>query len=484
MEKFLSNDVLLLKKNIEKNVIIGINVLFNTIILVIAFYIADNSFQKWVFPFALLSLIQLILNIGTIKKFEGKMFSLTILFLIFSFITHLGMVIIFGFKVDIDLPWNPLSTITTNMFKEASFFALCSHVFLTYGMLIILAKRKKYTSTVLDDNNFENTTSVLHLTKSIGLILFSIGLVPMLYIDSSKAILYINGNYLDTFQIGVPSVVYLIAGFSDIGIMMLLIGNKNNKQKVFIVLIFATIYKGILMFTGGRGEPILFLLTLYFIYFNFIRVNKMKVHQVILNGCLIYIVGYVLTFISQIRMMSINNMDTFIELAKKSFIDFSPFAVIAEFGSTIITLGIAIDFFSSNQDYQYGINYVFALLNAFPNIGGVLDFTTLKTIYVYNFPGNIRTFLGGSYLGEVYYSFGYVGAVFVTFIGMAIGYISVKIEELYERQQLIRLSIVLILFPNILWWTRAYFVDMVREFTWISAFIIILTIVLKRKNRR
>lgn len=473
--------VLLAKKRISNSLLIIFNLLINIVILALALYISDIPFQKWVSPFAILALFQLVINIGTIKKLEGKFFSLTIIFLIFSFITHLGIVFLMGFKIDVDLPWNPLSTISVEMFKDASYFTLFSHMFLTFGMAIILIiKRKPATAIRIIDN--ENETIVLQLTKNIGFLLFIIGLVPMLFIDISKAVLYMNGNYLDTFQIGVPSMVYLIAGFSDIGIMMLLIGNKNNKRKVLFLLLLATLYKSTLMFSGGRGEPILFLLTLYFIYFKFLKTNKMKTRQVIYNLIFIYVVGFLLTFISQIRMMSINNFQTLLDLAKESFVDFSPFAVIAEFGSTVITLGIAIDYFSSNGDYQYGLNYLYALLNIFPNIGGVLDFTTLKTIYVYNYPVYLRTFLGGSYLGELYYSFGYIGGVLVAFVGGGIGYISLKIEELFAKKQFIQFSIVLILFPHLLWWTRAYFVDMVREFVWISISIILLSLLLRHKN--
>lgn len=193
-------------------------------------------------------------------------------------------------------------------------------------------------------------------------------------------------------------------------------------------------------------------------------------------------VGFLTTFISRTRMMSINDVNTFIDVLKSTFVDFSPFSVIAEFGITIITLGISIEFFSFNNDFQYGLNYLLSLLNIFPNVGGVLDFTIPKTIYIYNYPAHLRSFLGGSYLGEAFYSFGYYGMIFIAFIGMLISYISLKFQELFLKQKYIQLSILLILFPNLLWWTRAYFADMVREFTWISICTVILTLFLKRNK--
>lgn len=480
MGEILLNDSILSKRiNIESLMTVFNALLINLALIGIAIYIKEYPFQKWVFLFAILSVIQLIINVVTIRKLEGKFFSLTTLFLIFSFITHLGLVIIIGFNINVELPWNPMSTISIKMFKDASFFSLCCHFFLIMGMSMSMIF---INTKIIVSKSLENEYNQLFLTRNIGSILLFLGLLPMLYIDINKIILYINGNYLDTFELGIPSFLYIIASFSDIGIIMLLIGNKSNNRKVLLLLVLATIYKGALMFTGGRGEPILYLLTLYFIYFNFIRIKKIKSYKIPLYLLLIYIVGFLTTFVSQTRMMSIDNIHMFMDVFKNIFVDFSPFSVIAEFGVTIITLGISIEFFSSNNDFQYGLNYLLSLLNIFPNIGGLLDFTIPKTIYIYNYPEHLRSYLGGSYLGEAFYSFGYFGMVFITFIGMSISYISLKCQELFLKQKYIQLSVLLILFPNLLWWTRAYFADMVREFTWISICTILLTLLFKRYN--
>ncbi|WP_053584251.1 O-antigen polysaccharide polymerase Wzy [Lysinibacillus contaminans] len=485
MSEIIKNNLILTEKQriMGKYLLILLNILINSVILFIAFLIIDYTFQKWLLPFAVLSVTQLLLNIITIKKLEGMFFSLTTLFLIFSFITHLGIVVIFGFNIQIDLPWNPLLTISENVFRDACYFSLCSHFFLTLGMAIVLSKKKSHKTLLLEPDDNKGLRNQLYYTKNIGMILFLIGIIPMLYIDISKINLFLNGNYLDTFQVGAPGFVYIIASFTDVGIMMLLLGNKDNKKKATLIFGIVIIYKGILMFTGGRGEPILFLLSLFFIYFRFIRIKKIKPKQFIFNLILVYICGFVLTFISQIRMMSINNIETMMQLMKKSFIDFSPFSVIAEFGGTIITLGISMDFFSSTGDFQYGSNYLVSLLNIFPNLGGVLDFTIPKTIYVNNFPPFLRTFLGGSYLGEIYYSFGILAPFFVTIIGMVVGYVSLKIQDLFNQNRFILMSILLILFPNLLWWTRAYFVDMIREFVWTSVFIMIFFMLFENKYK-
>lgn len=136
MGEILLNDSILAKrKNIEGLMTVLNALSINLALIGVAIYIKDYPFQKWVFLFALLSIIQLIINIVTVRKLEGKFFSLTTLFLLFSFITHLGLVIIFGFNINVELPWDPMSTISTKMFKDASFFLCAAICFSFWGCL-------------------------------------------------------------------------------------------------------------------------------------------------------------------------------------------------------------------------------------------------------------------------------------------------------------------------------------------------------------
>ncbi|WHY96090.1 O-antigen polysaccharide polymerase Wzy [Peribacillus simplex] len=457
------------------------NLILNTIILLLALKIKLFTFENWLFPFTLLSLVQLFINLITISKLEKRFLSLTNLFLIFSYITHMGILVIFGFKIDIELPWNPLVSITKDTFKDACFFAVLCHAFLTFGMCIVLFKRKTYhlgsTSTNFKEENFQ-----LYLARTIGIILVLIGIVPMLYIDISRVILFISGNYLDTYKVGVNGFVVIISRFAEIGAIMLLIGNHKDKKKAHFILFIIVIYESIVLFTGNRGRPIMFLLTIFFIYNNLIK--RVGFKQFINSVAVVYLLGFLLTFIGQIRMLSIRDFATITDLFKKSFMEFSIFKILADFGATIISLGYSLVFFPQTTSFQLGSNYLVSLLTIFPNVGGLLVPIINKTVYINNWPANYREFLGGSYLGELYYSFGDFSFIFAVLIGMFIAFISNKVQESMIVKNYVSLSIYLILFPNILWWTRNYFVGMVREFVWIAVVILILYSIISKVPKR
>ncbi|MEB2492994.1 O-antigen polysaccharide polymerase Wzy [Peribacillus frigoritolerans] len=454
-----------------KILLISSNLFLNTVILVLAIYIKPIVFENWLFPFTILSLIQLFINLLTITKLEKSFLSLTNLFLIFSYITHLGILVIFGFDIEVELPWNPLLSLTKDSYKEACYFAVFCHAFLTFGMCIILFKRKTYKISAAT-SSIKNKDIQLYLIRSIGIMLIIIGIIPMLYIDISRVILYITGDYLDTYKVGVGGFMIIISRFTEIGAIMLLIGNHENKKKAIFIILIIVIYQSIIMFTGNRGRPIMFLITIFFIYYNFIK--KVGFKQFINTTILIYIVGFLLTFIGQIRMLSINDIGTFVETFKKSFFEFSIFKILAEFGSTIVSLGFSLELFPEARSFQLGTNYLVSLLTIFPNLGGILTPVMEKAVFVYNWPQSTRSFLGGSYLGELYYSFGDFSFVFVILIGMFIAFVSNKIKMYIAQQNYVLLSVYLILFPSLLWWTRDYFVSMVREFVWIAVVILIL----------
>ncbi|QFK72923.1 O-antigen polysaccharide polymerase Wzy [Pradoshia sp. D12] len=460
----------------EKVLLILLNVFINLLIMILVTYIHVIPFDEWVFPFALLVLFQFLFNVITVAILERTFLSLTILFMIFSYITHLGISIIFGFNINVDLPWNPLLSITENTFKDASSYSIYCHAFLTFGMCLILFKRKKYEFSY----DVIKIKDQLHVVRSIGTILILIGIFPMLYIDINKVLLYINGNYLDTYNVGTYGFIGIIANFTQIGAIMLLIGNKDNK-KVNLILFIIVIYQVIFMLTGNRGRPTMYLITILFIYLKIIK--RMGLKQMIIIFVLVYLSGFALTFIGQIRMLSINNISVLGEMASNSFKEYSLFNILAEFGGSIITLGHSIDIFQVTKDYQYGTNYLAGLFTVIPNIGGILDSIIPKTVYVNNWPNHIKVFLGGSYLGEVFYSFGKFGYIFVGFIGMFIALISNKIQKCILKQEYVSLSIYLILVPSLLWWTRAYFVDGVREFIWVSTMIWVLNRLVKKKSR-
>lgn len=141
------------------------------------------------------------------------------------------MVVIFGFDINVELPWDPLLSITKDTFREASYFAIFCHAFLTFGMCTVLYKRRTFKVCGEEKDLVEERTRQLKLLRSVGMICVLVGIIPMLYIDLSRVMLYMNGDYLDTYKVGVNGFIVIISRFTEIGAVMLLIGNHKNKKE-------------------------------------------------------------------------------------------------------------------------------------------------------------------------------------------------------------------------------------------------------------
>lgn len=466
------SEKLMKRSNIDDIIIILINIILNIVILLLSDNLKYMEYDKWLKPFAVLALVQLLINIVSLVTIEHKVVSLTTIFMLFSFITHLGILIIFGFEINIDLPWNPLISISKEAYREANSFTVLCHAFLAFGMCISSSKRKKYylqyrTSKI---NKFEDRE--LYLTKIIGKALVIIGIIPLLYYDINRFILYRTGGYLATYEVNASGFIITIGRMTEIGALLLLIGNKKNIRRANFILLIILIYQGIIILTGNRMRPIMFLLVVFFIYCSIIK--KIRFTGFIKICLLLYISGFLLVFVGYIRGIPVYSLGIVKKLFIKSFQEFSVFKVLAEFGVTIVTLGHSLVLFPRTRAYQYGTNYLAAMLTVFPNVNGVLTETMTKVIYIYNWPSYIRKALGGSYLGEVYYSFGKYGFILCFFIGLMVAFVSGQIHRYIYEKRYIKLSYYLILCINLLSWPRGYIGDLPREFIWTSLCIIVI----------
>jgi len=309
-----------------------------------------------------------------------------------------------------------------------------------------------------------------------------IGIFPTLYIDIARLVSFFTRGYLETYRLGLNSFIYTLSIFSEIGIIMLLISNKYNKRKAKWIFIFALTYLVLTMMSGNRGRQIVVIVTMVYVYFNFIKPIKLR------NLMKYSIFGYLglvfLNSITSLRQLQNPSIAIFINNFISGLFGSTFFNTLGEFGGTIITLSYSIMYFPSYSPFQFGKNYIYSLLSIFPNIGGILNEVNRIVFFTSLFPSDARRFLGGSYIAELYASFGEWGFIFSIFIGIGIGYLSISIKKAIITKEYILLSILLILFPGVLWWVRGYFSTFIREFVWISFVIILINTYLKDLQKR
>lgn len=457
--------------------------ILNPMIYLFSFYIEQLYYEDWLIPFSLAALVQLFLSVLLFSKLGKGFFNLINLFILFTFVTHLGMQFIFAFKVKVAIPWSPLDLMSVELFMKSCGTALRFQIILAMGIFFkLFIDREKKVYNEESNRQGKNLETNLKKIRLFGIILLLIGLIPMLYLDYNRIILYINGNYLNTYSGNSFGFITTISRFAEIGIIMLLIGNKNNIGKANLIIVITILYQMMVIFTGHRGRSVLFLLSIFFVYFNLIKTIKFK--TVLIGTISSYLFLFILTFIGKIRLLSIKDFNS-ISLAFSTHLsDFTIFKLFTDFGITIVTLGYAIDFYPDNMPYQLGLTYIMSLFTVFPNIGGFIEPFLEKANFVLNWPLHMRTGLGGSYLGEIYSNFGLFSYAIVFILGYFIAYISQKIYETIRLHEYSKLSFYLVIFPNLLWWTRDYFTGFVREVIWIGVAILFLNIIFKSKVRK
>lgn len=456
--------------------LLAVMIVLNIILLLIASAVDQNN---WITIMAILSILQLVINVFSITKLGENFFSLPVLFLLISWVFHFGNIIIIGFDLSSTLKiYNITNIVPSNIFRDTVEFSLYVQSFVAFGIFLVLIFSKKYESAV--STEFEDDKNYLSLIKNIGTILFIIGVVPTLYIDIGKLVLFITSGYLATYSLEQNGPLIVLARLFKVGIIMLIIGNKNKPKTATTIFILIVVYQLFAMLSGNRGRAVIEIIGLFYLYTNMIY--RIKFKNILFYGILGYLLIIILNAMSIFRLNKSPNLEGLIYALTESLQTSPIMQILSEFGATIITACYSLMFFSGDEYIQYGKNYLYSFVTMFPNVGGIYNTIYEKTIYVMNFPESYRRFLGGSYIGELYYSMKTGGVPFAMIIGIFISLFSQKIKQASIQKKYILLSIYMIIFPDILWWIRGYFIEIVRYPIWIALVIYVIYNFLNRKS--
>lgn len=463
-----------IKNSLERILLFMTSLMLNSIIIVYITVFIRNEPNSWMLNFSIIALVQLIINVIVLNKMGEDYFSLSVLFITFSSLFHLGQLFVFGFSLDSNMSINILNRISEDVFREASTYALLTHGFISIGMQVaFLFMNKKINKK----ENIELNCDLI-LMKKIAKMLIILGLLPTLYIDISRIMIFLSKGYVATYTLSVSGFVTTIARSFELGLLMLMIANSKNLNKARNILLFTLIYYSIVMLSGHRGWAIVFIITMIYFYINTTQTVSKKTY--LKFGILGYLFLIIINTIGDFRHYVKPTFDDLILMISKNI--GSPIIdTVGEFGSTMITLCLSIQYFPSYAPIQYGLNYIQSLLFVFPNIGGVLNGIIKNVKYTDYIPEYARKSLGGSYIGEAYFSFNSGGFIFAIIVGILVAAISFKFKKLILEQAYLKMSYYLILFPGLLWWVRSYFSGLVRDFVWLGLIIFLFKILSKSK---
>lgn len=400
-------------------------------------------------------------------------FSLSKIFVLLLYLFNFGQVILYGI---LDPNYRYVNSITQypkEIYTKALMLAFMCISFTAVGIITNVDSQENidYSNNNLDElNNYKS-----NLSKSIGIVILVISLPFQAYISFSNIMASKVVGYTNAFNGG---FIFSIGSLAVIGFAMMIVSSRRYN---FLFIIAACFYL-VSMISGDRDMPVINLLLLLYVYSfrNIALFQKQKFRKIVVIIILVY-AGFM--FLESIEVMrsggafDINSFQSaFEKTANRGVIKSACY----EFGSTIYTTSATIDYLNKTSGFGYGTTILFSPLAALPNflininsfIEGNLNYGLI--LQKYGISG-IWSNIGGSYVGELVYNFGYLSIVFAFVFGRIISSISNKLDSFLVNEDYYHASYYFGLYVGFVYWVRAYFYNGARVFVWSSIIIFILS---------
>ena len=419
---------------------------------------------------AIVSIVQLILNLMALKFLVKLDFiSIPCMFVLFTFIFHCGEILKYGFDIP-GTDYFPLELYASNFeISKAFIFYLLSQAFIFLGIGVSI---KTIQNSIYRINQL--SMKLPKDSKNTGRILFGIGIIPRLFLDVYQLYISSRGGYMALFTENIPQFVSTLAFFFDAGVIYLLI-SESDKKKTTTIFWGVLLYKAFTMLSGSRQDKVCFLLIWIYIYY--LIKNKLNIKKTLVLIIMSFLGFYFISSIGAGRVNSDIEFGGF--LSTINTFSYTIGSSLSEFGSAFNTLVLAVKYTPFNISYGYGLSFVAAIVSCVPLLVARIPLLADKTIFITQLPGSIYHSLGGSFLGELFYNFSWIGPVFCIFIGSILGKSHYGIKNKDNN-----LSNVACLYSVIgtamFLYVRGYVTDMGQKIIWLS----ILLIILKSKEKK
>ncbi len=424
-------------------------------------------------------IVQMILNAIIVIRARKELISVSLLFLLFSYLVHMGQYILNVLNFDVTPSLNLFTKLPEDSLLAAGKFSLYGHTCLTLGILLFSTCFQKYT--VRFSKKQKCSTGEVYLNKKvmrfIALLFIAVGLFFSVITTIDLIKLMLQGGYYNTFayQAENNGIKTMLGHVWELGVIILMSIEKDNKGKCRALLIASAIYLFVIMLTGGRMMALMNIAMLLFFYFKFIERPKTF-------GWMLWIfIGYfALEFVVSIGLNRISGFRD-IESTSTSVLTLLG-NILGEFGGTNYTVALALEHFPQDTPFGYGLTYLLSLIYILPNFGYNSWDIMSHTSYVDYVKGYTTSGLGGSYIGEAYYNFGYSGLILIVIFGCFLAWYDKKIIQYLKEKNTLKVLAYFGTMPYVFMITRSYFKDMIRPFVWIMLGAYVLYNIFSKKG--
>lgn len=325
-----------------------------------------------------------------------------------------------------------------------------SSILVTSAIVFLLNKKRNFF--------LQNENNDIKSLSRFGKLLISIGIIPRLYIDIGNLYTSINYGYMESFNVYIPLIVQSLAFLFEIGMLSLLLSNKNNSQRSRQILVMITFYEMMVMISGHRYFSITYLIA---VYAYVVKLNNIKLITVV--KCMIFgiCILVILNIISAVRL---NAGYSFTEVIDGLYngiatLSNSIYQALGEFGSAFSSVVIAVTQTGSNVSYGLGLSYIMSVILIIPGFGSLLPMDiSSNAVYITKLQNS--TYLGGSFIGEAYFNFGFAGICVAIIFGKILSSCQIAIDK--ENNNIWQKLFYIIIFVELLICIRGY-VSMVTQ---------------------
>lgn len=415
------------------------------------------------------SFLQLLLTMILSILLYKRLLSVFNIFVCLLYLFHFGQSLIrILYPVDTLIDRSVLSNVGTELTAKAE--VLCIVCIFTITIGYVLFNNTFHIANI--QKNIIDIHQDMSVFKKNILLLFTITLIPMLYIDIQKITALKVSSYDATYlvyQNGLSKYIGLIGQFCKLLFPLMIYCYKDDIKKSTKVFVFSSLYLLIAMLSGDRGSSVIYLITNVFVYFNFVK--KIKVKTAIFG---IFIVYFILGLISALSIFryadfTLKNLVESYQFRKSYGIIYS---TLREFGGSLLTLTHAIKYIPSYSPWGMGLTYFLSIFFVSPYIPNFITNNFINFIsYTHAFPTYAFEYasLGGSVIGELYYNFGILTPVFTCILGI---FIKKMDNTFFIYNEPKRVIFYIILLPSFFLWVRDFYVTIIFKTFWLSVLIL------------
>ncbi|UOQ95062.1 O-antigen polysaccharide polymerase Wzy family protein [Halobacillus shinanisalinarum] len=420
-------------------------------------------------------------------KITGVTFNLFSMFLISFILFTMGQPILFSFNQDPSV--NLYLRLPLESIVKAEIYTLICFSSLFVGGLISLYFSKNKGKKM---NDFQETNTIFAF-RNVGLLLFSLTLLPTIYfmfnnfqLASSVGYGALSGSSSSNI---ISKIISMMSDYFIISLVLMLIGYKDKKVIVNIINFIAILYSFSYFLLGDRAIPTTIILMV--LWFNTNIRKKVNFKSYIKILVLVTALLTLFPIIGDLRtegLISISELTSNISLNSKE--EESNFVVesIGTFGYSMFPLVKTMDIVPEVSPFKFGSSYFFALTTVVPNIFGGQHIGAQNSALAQWLMNILDMNYGPGYSipAEAYYNFGWFPVPIMILMGIL--FAKLLTFTTFDKGNYIKLFIILSFFYMNLTAPRAEFLGIVRDVTYyiIPVYLLLLLainhITLRRKT--